>query len=98
MTGVFVIRLLVAQVPPAKSGIGKDKTYQNMKIVRNELTTWEFSPCPDVTAEHQLEPLPMESVLLSHSALVGEAVTVVKYNCSSCRRRTMSFKFEERNV
>lgn len=67
MTGVFVIRLLVAQVPPAKSGIGKDKTYQNMKIVRNELTTWEFSPCPDVTAERQLEPLPMESVLHCHT-------------------------------
>ena len=81
ITGVFVIRLLVAQVPPAKSGIGKDKNYRNMKIVCNELTTWKFSPCPDIIAEHQLVPLPMKSVLLSHSVLVGKAVTVVKYNC-----------------
>lgn len=81
MTGVFVIRLLVAQVPPAKSGIGKDTNYRNMKIVCNELTTWEFSPCPDIIAEHQPVSLPIRSVLLSHSVLVGKAVTAVKRNC-----------------
>lgn len=36
VTGVFVSRRLVARVPPALSGMGKDQNYHKMKIVTSD--------------------------------------------------------------